>query len=178
MNETNIKELPLHVYTKMNQAERLQLKSMIEQSDCENNTDEIRKLKHSVTIRDEIRKLELLKRSNTEMRACRFSEFEALCQTECYFLYNQYTDIFNKVIKDELDLDIMTKVLLVLKLIEDEKLDQHEGSVMVGKLLKELYVDSALRRAENLDKENAEQVVEPVTGKEISWKQFSKTMKM
>ena len=162
----------------MNQAERLQLKSMIEQSDCENNTDEIRKLKHSITIRDEIRKLELLKRSNAEMRACRFSEFEALCQTECSFLYNQYTDIFNKVIKDELDLDIMTKVLLVLKLIEDEQLDQHEGSVMVGKLLKELYVDSALKRAENLDKEHAEQVVEPVAGKEISWKQFSKTMKL
>ena len=33
------------------------------------------------------------------------------------------------------------------------KVDQHEGSVLVGKLLKELYVDSALRRSENLDKE-------------------------
>ena len=162
----------------MNSAERLQLKSMIEQSDCENNTDEIRKLKHSIVIRDDIRKLELLKRSHKEMRACQFSEFETLCQNECTFLYNQYTDIFNKVIKDELDLDIMTKVLLVLKLIEDEKLDQHEGSVMVGKLLKELYVDSALKRAENLDKENAEQIIEPIEGKEISWKQFNKTMKL
>lgn len=162
----------------MNNAERLQLKSMIEQSDCENNTDEIRKLKHSIIIRDNIRKLELLKRSHTEMRACNFADFEILCQSECAFLYNQYTDIFNKVIKDELDLDIMTKVLLVLKLIEDEKLDQHEGSVMVGKLLKELYVDSALKRADNLDKENSEKVVEPIEGKEISWKQYSKTMKL
>jgi hypothetical protein len=43
----------------------------------------------------------------------------------------------------------------VLEMIEDGKVDQSEGSVIVGKFLKELYVDSALRRADNLDKANA-----------------------
>ena len=41
-----------------------------------------------------------------------------------------------------------------------EIVDQHEGSVMVGKLLKELFVDSALKRPENLDKENQTHTVE------------------
>ena len=62
------------------------------------------------------------------------------------FLYNSYTNLFNRVIKDELDLEIMTKLLIVLKMIENGKINQHEGSVMVGKVLKELYVDSALKR--------------------------------
>jgi hypothetical protein len=63
-------------------------------------------------------------------------------------------DFFDKVIKDEIDLRIMTRLLIVLKLIEDEKVDQHEGSVMVGKILKERYLDSAVKRADTLDKEH------------------------
>jgi len=34
-------------------------------------------------------------------------------------------------------------------------LDQHEGSFEVGKILKSIYVDSALKRSENLDAEQA-----------------------
>ena len=162
-------------------AERLNLKNLISNSDCENNTEDIRKLKHSTKIRDDIRKLENLKTTHAELRATDFAKFEELCQTECVFLYNYYTDVFNKVIKNELDLAIMTRLLVVLKLIEDNKVDQHEGSAMVGKILKELYVDSALKRSENLDKENAENVAlqaTPVEGKKITWKQFSSTMRL
>jgi hypothetical protein len=70
----------------------------------------------------------------------------------------------------------MYKFLLVLKMIEDGKVNQEEGSVAIGKLLKELYVDSALRRSENLDKkyENADALEELPTGpkRDISWKQW------
>jgi hypothetical protein len=82
------------------------------------------------------------------------------------------TDIFNKVVKGEIDLTIMTKMLTVLKLIEDGNVDQHEGSVMVGKILKELYIDSAIKTADNIDKEYADQKVEPEEGKPISWKEY------
>ena len=65
---------------------------------------------------------------------------------------------------------IRDRLLTVLKLIEDSNVDQHEGSVMVGKILKELYVDSATKRLDNLDKEHDK---EPMSeGKAISWKQF------
>ena len=85
-----------------------------------------------------------------------------------------YTDIFHKLVNDELDLTIMTKLLTVLKLIEDSKVDQHEGSVMVGKILKELYVDSATKHLSNLDKQHSDEVVEPSVGKPISWSDYKK----
>jgi len=150
--------------------ERLNLKKMINESECGDNTDNIRRLKHSVLMRDDIRKLDTLKNTHGDMKANNNDDFVLLCQNECKFLYANYTDIFNKLVKDELDLTIMTKLLTVLKLIEDSNVDQHEGSVMVGKILKELYVDSATKRLDNLDKEHDK---EPTSeGKAISWKQF------
>jgi hypothetical protein len=41
-----------------------------------------------------------------------------------------------------------------LKKIEDQEIDQHEGSYEVGMLLKKIYVDSALKKANKLN-ENA-----------------------
>ena len=150
--------------------ERLNLKKMINESECGDNTDNIRRLKHSVLMRDDISKLDTLKNTHGDMKANNNDDFVLLCQNECKFLYANYTDIFNKLVKDELDLTIMTKLLTVLKLIEDSNVDQHEGSVMVGKILKELYVDSATKRLDNLDKEHDK---EPTSeGKAISWKQF------
>jgi hypothetical protein len=158
----------------MNNQERLNLKKMIDEMECDDNTENIRKLKHSVLIRDDMRKLDNLKKDYSETRFSNFDSFAEVCQTECPFLYNNYTDIFNKVIKDEIDLRIMTRLLIVLKLIEDEKVDQHEGSVMVGKILKELYIDSAMKRADNIDKEYEQEKVKPVENKKISWKDYKK----
>jgi hypothetical protein len=159
----------------LSEFEKLNLKQLVNQSECENNTENIRKLKHSVLIRNDIRKMDNLKKT---MRTNNEESFLELCKSECSFLYNNYTDIFNKVFKNELDLTIMSKLLVVLKLIEDDKVDQHEGSVMVGKILKELYLDSAIKRADNLDKQyEAEKPVQN-EGKTISWKQYKYTMKI
>jgi len=156
----------------MNKKESLDLKRLINETQCENNTENIRKLKHSVLINNDIRNLENLKKTNVSLRKSNPDEFNEVCQRECNFLFNHYTDIFNKIIKDEIDLRIMTKLLICLKLIEDGNVDQHEGSVMVGKILKELYIDSAIKRGENLDKEREAERVEPNSGKKMSWKDF------
>jgi len=153
----------------LNIQDRLNLKKLIDESDCENNTENIRKLKHSVLIRDDVRKIDTLRMANSGMQE---EQFNQLCMSECPFLFNNYTDIFNKMVKNELDLTIMTKLLTVLKLIEDNKVDQHEGSVMVGKILKELYIDSAVKCAENIDKLHDAEKVPPVESKKISWAQF------
>lgn len=160
----------------MNNNEKLNLKRLIDETQCEDNTDNIRKLKHSVKIRDDIRRIENLKVAKSALRAMQPTEFKELCEKECRFLFNNYTDIFNKILKDEIDLVIMTRMLSVLKMIEDGKVDQHEGSVVFGKILKELYLDSAVKHGENLDKEHENEKVPPVEGKKISWHQF-KNMK-
>lgn len=159
----------------LSESERLNLKRLINDSECEDNTEHIRKVKHSVLIRDDVRKLDTLKNTEAELKASDFEKFKEKCSREASFLYNNYTDIFNKMVNDELDLTIMTKMLVILKLIEDAKVDQHEGSAMIGKVLKELYVDSATKRMDNLDAKYEADKPVPNEGKKLSWKEFKKT---
>jgi hypothetical protein len=154
--------------------EKLQLQKMINESDCDDNTNQIRELKHSILLRDNIRKLDTFRKANIELQKTNYNEFVNQAKHIVPFLYNSYTDIFNRITKDELDLEIMTKLLIVLKMIEDDKINQHEGSVMVGKVLKELYVDSALKRGENLDEQYKSTEPTPKEHENISWKDYKK----
>jgi hypothetical protein len=152
--------------------ERLNLQKMVSEMGSEDNTEQIRKIKHSITLRDEIRKLDTCKIKNKHIQLNDPEKYIELCKAETPFLYNNYTDIFNRIVKDELDLEIMTKLLIVLKLIEDGKVDQNEGSVMVGKVLKELYVDSALKQSKHLDEKNEVEEINVKESKSISWKEY------
>jgi len=160
----------------MDSQERLNLKRMIDETNCGDNTENIRKLKHSMIIRDELRKMDTLKKKHASTRKENMDEFIQLCQVECQFLFNTYTDLFNKSVCDELDLIIMAKLLDILKQIEDGVVDQHEGSVHFGKILKELYVDSALKRCDHLDEEYKTEKPVEVEGKNITWKQYKRIL--
>lgn len=155
--------------SKLTSQERLDLKKLLRESDTQDNTEHIRNVKHSVKIRDDIRALDKLKKSMETPN-------ENAAKEAAPFLYETYPDIFKKVLKDELDLEIMSRLLTVLKLIEDGKVDQHEASVHVGKILKELYVDSALKVCKKKDEEQAENEKEKapiyVQEKPISWGQW------
>jgi len=154
----------------MDDKQRLQLQNMIKANNVEDQTELIRKLRHSVILRNEINSMIMIKakyRGDDE-------KIMQECMNECNFLFTYYTDIYNKIKKDEIDLGILYKFIDVLKKIEDGELDQHEGSFMVGTLLKELYVDSALKKSEKLD-ELAEKAPEPKKPQvNMSWKQFKK----
>jgi len=155
--------------SKLTSQERLDLKKLLRESDTQDNTEHIRTVKHSVKIRDDIRELDKLKRSSIGPVE------EAAAKAAAPFLYERYPDIFKKVFKDELDLEIMSRLLAVLKLIEEGKVDQHEGSVHVGKILKELYIDSALKVCKKKDEEQPEEEeAQPVYAEEkpISWGQW------
>lgn len=148
---------------------RLQLQKMITANNVEDQTQLIRDLKHSFLLQNDINNLLMLKmkyRNDIEML-----NMEAPIQ--CQFLFNYYTDIYNKIKKDEIDLSILNQFLNVLRRIENGELDQHEGSFVIGKLLKEMYIDSALKKADKInaqyDDEKEEQIA-PVV--EVSWKQF------
>jgi len=160
----------------VNSNDRLNLKKLIDDMGVDekdlDNTQHIRKVKHSVPLAQDIKTIERLKQQNTTLKNSHSEQFIELCQSQCPFLYNNYTDIFHKLLKDELDLEIMQKVLYVLNMIEDGKVDQHEGSVIVGKILKELYLDSAVRRGENLDKEYPP--VQKNEGKKLTWTEYKR----
>ena len=152
----------------MDDKQRLQLSNMIKANNVEDQTGLIRNLRHSQVLRNEINNMIVLKAKYRGDDEKIYSE----CVNESNFLFTYYTDIFNKVRKDEIDINILNKFLDVLRQIEDGELDQHEGSFMVGSLLKELYVDSALKKAEKVDS-NSEKAPEPKKAEvTISWKQF------
>lgn len=165
---------------KITNSDRLNLKRLISQADdYQDNTDNIRKLKHSNLIRNDIMTLEKIKKDYSYIRNTDFNNFSEICKTKCKFLFDKYTDIFNKLLKDELNLFIMSSLLEVLSKIEEGEVDQQEGSFLVGTILKKLYVDSALKTGANLDKkreENGEISTEPMytEPKDISWKNYKK----
>ena len=72
-------------------------------------------------------------------------------------------------------LNILFNFLDVLKRIERGELDQHEASFEVGTLLKRLYVDSALKKADKLEKEHEQPLSDnKVEVVNISWSQFKR----
>jgi hypothetical protein len=166
-----------NIYTEntknMNAEERLNLKKMLAQNtDYVDHTEDIRRLKHSGLLLDGMRDIEKLKRANAELREKSPDEFIEMCKVAAPLMYNLYTDLFNKLVKDELNLVIMIKLIRILELIEQEKLDQNEGSVMVGKMLKDLYVDSANRLGDKLDKQREDENPTPeqkTKPKNINW---------
>jgi hypothetical protein len=165
----------------MNNLDRIQLEKMIQANDAVDNTSQIRELKHSALIHQDVGTLLNLKREYARLAKTNPDQFDMMCVNRCGFLFNNYTDIFNKVKKDEIDLSILGRLLGVLKLIEEGKVGQHEASVEVGKLLKQIYIDSALKKSEKLDKQHAGSSASNSSSslpsvKKVSWNQFKLQM--
>ena len=157
----------------MDDKARLQLQKMIKANDVEDQTELIRELKHSHLLQNDINQLLMLKSKHRNDP----DKIHEEAMNNCGFLFSYYTDIYNKVRKDEIDLKILNQFLNVLRRIEDGELDQHEGSFVIGTLLKELYVDSALRKAAKLNEnKEPEEEIQPREKVDISWKQFKKTI--
>lgn len=155
--------------------ERFNLKKLMNELDYEDNTETIRRLKHSTKIRDDMRNFERLKIEHAEIRKTSPEQFFNIVQAECKFLYDNYSDIFRRMMNDEVNIITLSKLLIVLKLIEDCQIDQQDGSVRVGRLLKEMYLDSAVKRADDLDKVHAEGSESINEVKSISWSKFKQS---
>tara|TARA_B110000046_G_scaffold80897_1_gene89195 strand:- start:485 stop:991 length:507 start_codon:yes stop_codon:yes gene_type:complete len=160
--------------SKLNDSERLNLDKMIKEYDADDNTSKIRELKHSKQIRDNVERLVNLKKKYNRMRLTDKNKFEKLAVSHCNFLFNNYTNIFNRLIKDEMNIQILYKFIEKLSEVEEGITDQHTASVEIGKILKELYIDSALRSEKNYEQdENGVEVKKnkkPINN--ITWGKF------
>ena len=147
---------------------RLNLQRMMKENDVAETTDQIRELKHSKLIRQDVKHMRELKKKYTRISN---EQFKQIATTQCNFLFNNYTNIFNRLLADELDYNIMSQFLDVLEEIENGKVDQHQGSYQIGMILKKLYVDSALKREERFNDDGKKQTFAKAVNK-ISWEQF------
>jgi hypothetical protein len=157
----------------MDTLDRLNLNKMIDANNVQDCTNEIRAKKHSKLIRDDVTRLIGLKKKYSRLAQSNPNQFDTMCVSQCSFLFNHYMEIFNKIKKDELNLNILHQLLDVLKDIEEGQLDQHAGAFEVGKLLKTMYIDSALIKAERTDKKTGEKkaVPKPIERK-ITWAEY------
>jgi hypothetical protein len=96
----------------MNPQERLQLDKLIRANDVADNTNSIRELKHSKPIADDVMTLIKIKRDYQRLSKSNPSQFDSICISRCSFLFNNYTDIFNKIKKDEIDLNILFQLIV------------------------------------------------------------------
>jgi len=154
----------------MNNDERLNLAKMINVNNVKDQTANIQKLKHSKLLLQDVNRMCDIKKKYSRMGKESISD---MCFSQCSFMSSQYMDIYNKLLKDELNVVILYAFISKLRDIEEGRLDQHEASFEVGKLLKRLYIDSALKKAERIDN-GTKEGIKLKKGKNIKWKEFNK----
>ena len=99
----------------------------------ENNTSKIRNLKHSKKIREQVAQMVNLKNKYSRLDNDLMNK---MIDSKCVWLYKNYSNLFVKLKKNQLNLQILDSFLTTLSEIEDGILDQHEGSVKIGQLFK------------------------------------------
>ena len=154
----------------MNPNEVLKLNDMIKEGDCVDNTDTIRQLKHSSLITQNLNALLRIKKIYKDQHRVDIVDLKELdeeCLKECRFLFDNYTSIYNKLLRDQIDLKVFYKFLYYLKKIEDGELTFYQASYEIGTLLKSMYVDPIVEEKEK-EKMKGRNV------KSISWDEFKK----
>ena len=158
----------------MDETTRLNLDKMIQEYGAEETTEKIRNLRHSKLIKDDVQKFVIFRNKYIRLARTNKEQYKQMAKKHCSFLYDNYTNIFNRLLKDELNLGILANFLDVLKRIEDGDIDQHEGSYEIGLLLKKLYIDSVMKQKakdEKKDRRKKKKKKQRVA-KNISWSRF------
>ena len=144
----------------MDDTQRLKLHELIRENDVQDNTDNIRRLKHSELIKEDVKKIQIL------IGSIGYGDFKLLdqaCLPHCNFLFTNYTHIYNRLLKNQIDYTILYRFLDCLKGVEDGKQTQHEASYEIGLLLKKLYIDPKIQDQEEAKKRES---------KPISWLEY------
>jgi hypothetical protein len=157
---------------KIDDKTRLDFNKMLKESGASDNTEKIRQLKHSDKIREQVTLMMEIKKKYPKLKK---ETKERMIESKCFWLWKNYMNIYNKLKKDQLNLNILNNFLSTLKQIEEGELDQHNASVKAGKILKELYVDSAMqqqKKREELEAKRRKKGGKPV--KKLSWSDYKK----
>jgi hypothetical protein len=104
--------------------------------------------------------------------------YNKMLETKCSFLFTTYPLIYKGIIEESLDMVILYKFVDVLKKIEDFEINQHEGSFLIGKLLKGIYIDKPMASSdpEIVDSSviDVNASVDTLPYKTLSWKEYKK----
>ena len=122
----------------MNSDERLKLHELIKEGNVHDNTDNIRRLKHSIQLKKEVMTIKMI----TSRAVClEYEHLNESCAPHCKFMIENYKNIYQRILKGQVHLGIFDQFLNCLESIENGTKDQHEASYEIGTLLKSLYID-------------------------------------
>ena len=158
---------------KIDDETRLKFNELLKESDASDNTEKIRKLKHSSKIKEQVSIMMDIKRKYSRLDK---NTLDKMIDTQCNWLFTHYFNLFNKLKKDELDIQILGQFVNALKAVEDGDMDQHEASVRVGQILKKLYIDSALKKDKKEEAKRERQRKKKPTNRKgkLTWAQYKK----
>ena len=102
------------------------------------------------------------------MKEKSIDDYLAIFQRECKYIYTSFPDVFDRVVKNDMNLDVFEKIVLILKMIEDGKVNQSEASALVGKLSQKLFFQKeAIEAVQEAAKEEAP--------RGMTWKDFKRS---
>ena len=161
----------------MNNEEKRQLDKMIQANNTVDNTSGIRNDKKSSQIRECVSFIQNIKKKHHNTRD--FNKLDKECKIKCEYLLTNYSNIYNKLLKYEIDVKILYMFLDELESIENGKKNQHEASFEIGKLLKKMYIDPRIGedKKEETKPKNEEREKVPESPKTMSWADFKKLSK-
>ena len=152
-----------------------QLNKLVKEYNSEETTSKIRTTKHSELIYKDVQTVLHLKKQYSRLEKTNREQFKAMASKHCTFLVENYTNLFIKLLKNQLDLNLLLKFINILKEIENGKMDQHEASYKVGTILKKLYIDSALVKDNNNTNRKKIKKKPKSKNKKLSWKDYKKS---
>lgn len=144
----------------MNSEQKLKLSEMIKEYGSKDMTENIRKIKHSSKIKKDV---------DTLLSNIKKGKNENECIHESNFLFSNYSDIFDKIFKNSIDISILYHFIDMLRKIELSELNQHEASYQIGSILKEMYIDTKLNTT-NDESDLSNNKVKPVNN--VGWKEY------
>jgi hypothetical protein len=142
----------------MNTDERLKLRELIKEGNVQDNTNNIRKLRHSAQLKKDVMTIKMI----TSRAVCLdYDHLDNSCSPHCTFIIENYKNIYQRMLKGQIDFGILDKFLDCLESIENGSKDQHEASYEIGTLLKSMYIDPKIY--EEPDRRN---------GIDIDWNEY------
>ena len=152
----------------MNEDLKSKLEEISSKEDVPQTTTKIRKLKHSKFIKRDLQHYYSLKHRYSRISK---KQFKQMAAKQCQFIYKNYTNLFNRLVNDELERAILGRFIDALEKIENGDLNQHEASYQIGLLLKKIYVDQALRAEKDREVKKTKKGKRPV---KITWEEYKK----
>ncbi len=156
----------------MDNKDKKELQRLIQENKTVDQTESIRQRNDSSAIREDILKLYKIK---YQLGISNEKELRETIKNQCEFLFKKYRELYEILITKDMNLSFLMKLIELLENIENGKMTQHESSFVLGKLLKEIYIDPKINNRDDIsDGNSSDNNNEPMN---ISWSEFKRINK-